>query len=64
MIHIIKGFGIVKGFSIVTETEVDVSLEFLCLSYDSADAGNLISGSSAFSISSLYVWKSSVHVLD
>ena len=64
MIHIINGFGIVKAFSIVTEAEVDVSLELLCLSYDAADVGNLISGSSAFSISSLYIWKFSVHVLD
>ena len=47
----------VKGFSVVNETEVDFFLEFPCLFYDSADVGNLISGSSAFSKSSLYIWK-------
>ena len=52
----------VKGFSTVNETEVDVFLEFLCFLYDLTDFGNLISGSSAFSKSSLYVWKFSVHV--
>ena len=39
---------IVKGFSIVNETEVDVFLEFLCFFYDPIDVANLISGSSAF----------------
>ena len=53
----------VKGFSIVSETEVDVFLEFPCFLYDSADVGNLMSGSSTFSKSSLYIWKFSVHVL-
>ena len=53
----------VKGFSIVSEAEVDVFLEFPCFLYDSADVGNLMSGSSAFSKSSLYIWKFSVHVL-
>ena len=53
----------VKRFSIVNETEVDDFLEFPCLCYDPADAGNLISGSSAFSKSSLYIWKFSVHIL-
>ena len=41
-----------KGFSIVNEAEVDVFLELPCFFYDSADVGNLISGSSAFSKSS------------
>ena len=51
----------VKGFNIVNKAEVDISLEFS--SYDPTDVGNLISGSSAFSKSSLYNWKFSVHVL-
>ena len=53
----------VKGFSIVNEAEVGVFLEFSCFSYDSVDVGNLISGSSAFSKSSLNIWKFMVHVL-
>ena len=54
---------IVKGFSIVNEAEVDVFLEFSCFFYDPSDVSNLISGSSAFSKSSLNIWKFSVHVL-
>ena len=54
---------IVKGFSIVNEVEVDVFLEFPCFFYDPAYVGNLISGSSAFSKSSLYIWNFSVHIL-
>ena len=42
----------VKGFSIVNEAEVDVFLEFSCFFYDPMAAGNLVSGSSAFSKSS------------
>ena len=53
----------VKGFSLVNEAEVDVSLEFSCFFYDPADVGNLISGSSGFSKSSLNIWKFLVHVL-
>ena len=53
----------VKGFSIVNEAELDVSLEFFCFFDDPTDVGNLISGSSAFSQSSLYFWKFSVHIL-
>ena len=53
----------VKGFSIDNEAEVDVFLEFSCLFYDPMDVGNLISGSSAFSKSSLYMWKFSVHTM-
>ena len=53
----------VKGFSIVNETEVDVFLVFTCCLYEPTDVGNLISSSSAFSKSSLYIWKFSVHVL-
>ena len=52
----------VKGFSIVNKAEVDVFLELSCFFYDPVDAGNLISGSSAFSKSSLDIWKFSVHV--
>ena len=52
-----------KGFSVVNEAEVDVFLEFSCFFCDPAHVDNLISGSSAFSKSSLYIWKFSVHVL-
>ena len=52
----------VKGFSIVNEAEVNVFLEFPCFFYDPMDVGNLISGSSAFSISSLNIWKFSVYL--
>ena len=67
--HLLKNFPqfvvihTVKGFRIVNEAEVDVFLEFSCFFYNSTDAGNLISGSSAFSKSSLYIWKFSVYVL-
>ena len=53
----------VKGFGIVNEAEVDVFLELSCFFKDPADVGNLISGSSAFSKSSLYIWTFSVHIL-
>ena len=53
----------VKGFSVVNEAEVDVFMEFPCFFYGPTDVGNLISGSSAFSKSSLYIWKFLVHVL-
>ena len=53
----------VKGFSVVSEAEADVLLEFSCFFYDSAAVGNLTSGSSAFSKSSLNIWEFSVHVL-
>ena len=53
----------VKGFNVVNEAEVDVFLEFPCFIYDPVDIGNLISGSSAFSESSLFIRKFSVHVL-
>ena len=52
-----------KGFSIVNEAEVDIFMEFSCFFYDPADVGNLISGSSAFSKSSLKIWKFSVDLL-
>ena len=53
----------VKGFGIVNKTEVDVFLELSHFFDDPMDVGNLISGSSAFSKSSLNYWKFSVHVL-
>ena len=53
----------VKGFSIVNEAEVDVFLEFPSFLYDPTNVGNLISGSSAFSKSNLYICKFSVHEL-
>ena len=53
----------VKGFGIVNKTEVDVFLELSCFFNDPTDVGNLISGSSAFSKSSLYVLKFKVHIL-
>ena len=52
-----------KGFPVVNEAEVDVFLEFPCFFYDPVDIGNLISGPSAFSKASLYIWKFSVHIL-
>ena len=54
---------IAKGFSIVNKAELDVFLELHCFFCDPTDVGNLISGSSAFSKSSLYIWKFPVHIL-
>ena len=53
----------VKGFGIVNKAKVDVFLELYCFFCDSADVGNLISGFSAFSKSSLNIWKFLVHIL-
>ena len=53
----------VKGFGIVNNAEIDVFLELSCFFYDPADVGNLISGSSAFSKSSLHIRKFTVHIL-
>ena len=53
----------VKGFSIINKAEIDVFLELSCFLDDPADVGNLISGSSAFSKTSLNIWKFMVHVL-
>ena len=53
----------VKGFGVVNKAEVDVFLELSCFVDDLADVGNLISGSSAFSKSSLNIWKFTVHIL-
>ena len=57
MIHTVKGFGVVN------KSELDVFLELPCFFDDSAEAGNLISGSSAFSKSSLYIWNIMARVL-
>ena len=67
--HLLKNFPqfvvihMVKGFGIVDTAEVDVFLEFSCFFDDTTDVGNLISGSSAFSKSSLNIWNFTVHVL-
>ena len=53
----------VKGFSVVNKAEVDVFLELSSFFYDPVDVGNLISGSSAFSKSSLTISEFSIHVL-
>ena len=53
----------VKGFGIVNKAEIDVFLELFCFCDDPVDVGNLISDSSAFSKTSLNVWKFTVHVL-
>ena len=57
MIHTVKGFGIAN------KAEADVFLEISCFFDDPMDVGNLISGCSAFSKSSLNIWKLSVHIL-
>ena len=67
--HLLKNFPqfvvihTVKSLSIINEAEVDVFLELSCLFSDPADVDNLISGSSAFSKSSLYIWKFLVHIM-
>ena len=67
--HLLKNFPqfvviyTVKGFGVVNEAEADVFLELSCFFDDPTDVGNFISGSSAFSKSSLNIWKFSVHVL-
>ena len=53
----------VKSFGVVNKAEVDAFLELSCFFDDPADVGNLISGSSAFSKTSLNIWKITVHVL-
>ena len=53
----------VKGFGIVDKSEIDVFLELSSFFDDPVDVGNLISGSSAFSKTSLNIWKFTVHIL-
>ena len=53
----------VKGFGIVNKAEIDVFLQLSCFFHDPANVGNLISGSSAFSKTSLHVREFTVHVL-
>ena len=67
--HLLKNFPqfvvihTVKGFGVVNKAEVDVFLELSCFFDDPKNVVNLISGSSAFSKSSLNIWKFTVHVL-
>ena len=67
--HLLKNFPqcvvihTVKGFGIANKAEIDVFLELSCFFNDPMDVGNLISGSSAFSKSSLNIWKFMVHIL-
>ena len=62
--HLFKNFPqfvvihIFKGFSVVNEAEADAFMDFCCFFYDPTFVGNLISGSSAFPKSSLYIWNS------
>ena len=67
--HLLKNFPqfivihAVKGFGVVNKAEIDVFLELSCFFQDPADVGNLISGSSAFSKTSLNMWKYTADVL-
>ena len=67
--HLFKNFpqfvviDTVKGFGVINKAEINVFLELSCFFDDPTDDGNLISGSSAFSKSSLNIWKFLVHVL-
>ena len=67
--HLYKNFPqfvvihVVKGFGVVNKAEIDVFMELSRFFYDPTDVGNLVSGSSAFSKSSLNIWKFMVHIL-
>ena len=68
-LHLFKNFPqfvvihTVKGFGVVNKAKIDVFLELSCFFDDPMDVGDLISGSSAFSKSSLNIWKFMVHKL-
>ena len=68
--HLLKTFPqfivihIVKGFGIVNKADIDVFLELSWFFDDPEDGGNLISGSSVFSKTSLNIWKFMVHICD
>ena len=67
--HLLKNFSqflvihTVKGFGIVDKAEIDVFLKLSCFFHDPVDVGNLITGSSAFSKTSLNIWRFTVHIL-
>ena len=65
--HLLQNFPVYcdphEGFGIINKAEIDVFLELSRFSHDPADVGNLISGSSAFSKTSVNIWKFMVHVL-
>ena len=67
--HLYKNFPqfvvihVVKDFGVVNKAEIDVFMELSRFFYDPTDVGNLVSGSSAFSKSSLNIWKFMVHIL-
>ena len=67
--HLLKNFPqfvvihTIKGFGLISNAEVDVFLEFSCFFNDSVDVDNLISGSSAFSKTTLNIWNFMVHML-
>ena len=67
--HLLKNFPqfvvihTIKGFGVVNKAEVDAFLELSCFFDDPADVDNLISGSSAFTKSSLNIWNFTVHIL-
>ena len=63
VIHTLKGFGVISKAEVDSEVVPEVFLELSCFFDGPMDVGNLISGASTFSKSSLNIWKLSVHVL-